>query len=202
MESLRFKFTKVLAWLAFGLCVAQVVLTLASWLMTAAMPDVFMHSLLSAEGIRWFFGRFQDNLSSAVLVWLLLGSMAYGMVCKSGILHFDSSEYLQRISMRLVGLELLGFVAMMLSLTLLPHAILLNVMGGLFPSSFSQSLVPYCCLSVVVMCGSFGVMSGRLKGIPAIFAALSHGIALGAPLFVVYVLASQLYFSFLFFISS
>ena len=199
MESVRIKYVNVLAWLTFGLGIAQVLLTLASWLMTAAMPDVFTHSLLSAEGIRWFFGRFQSNLSSPFLVWLLLGSIAYGALRKSGILHYDSSEYLQRVSMRLVLIELAFFVAVMLSLTVLPHAILLNVMGGLLPSSFSQSLVPFCCFAIVVMSCSFGMMSGKLKSVPAIFGLLTHGVSLGAPLFVVYIFAAQLYYSFLFF---
>ena len=90
-----------MAWVALLLGVGQVVLILTSWLLTAAMPESFPRSLLSAEGIRWFFGRFVGNVESPLLVWLLLFSFMFGALQHSGILHYRSSEYRQRIAMRL-----------------------------------------------------------------------------------------------------
>ena len=52
---------KVFSYLALGLGVAQILLMLTSWLLTAAMPENYNRSLLSSEGIRWFFGQFQDH---------------------------------------------------------------------------------------------------------------------------------------------
>ena len=63
---------KVFSYLVLGLGVAQILLMLTSWLLTAAMPEDYNRSLLSSEGIRWFFGQFQDHLASPVLVWLVL----------------------------------------------------------------------------------------------------------------------------------
>lgn len=186
---------KILPYLALALCVAQVLVVLASWLLTAAMPESFSRSLTSAEGIRWFFGSFADNLASPCLVWLVLVSIALGALRASGLLHYDSSEYRQRTALRLVAIELVVALALMLALTLVPHAILLNVLGGLLPSSFSRSIIPYACLSVVVMSLSYGVMSERLKGIRAIYGAMNEGIRLMAPTFLFYVLAMQLYCS-------
>ena len=194
--------TKILAYIALALAVAQVLLVLTSWLITAAMPEVFDHSLLSAEGIRWFFGRFQDNLASSLLVWLLLASIAWGALQSSGLSRIDTSEYRQRIAMRLVVLELVIFLAIIMALTLVPHAILLNVMGGLFPSSFSMSIVPYVCFVVVVTSISFGMMSGKLKGIESVFNALTVGIARMSPFFFIYVLAMQFYYSLMFLFSA
>lgn len=187
-----------MAYIALALVVAQVLLVLTSWLITAAMPEVFDHSLLSAEGIRWFFGRFQDNLASPLLVWLLLASIALGALQKSGLSHFDVSEYRQRIAMRLVVFELVIFLAIIMALTLVPHAILLNVMGGLYPSSFSMSIVPYICFVVMFVSVSFGVMSGKLKGMESVFGALTVGISRMSPIFVIYVLAMQFYYSLMF----
>lgn len=183
---------KVVVYAAATLCIAQVVLVLASWLITAAMPENFMHSLLSSEGIRWFFGRFADNLSSHYLVWLLLASMAYGTVKNSGILHFSMEEYRQRVAIRLVVVELVLFCAVILALTMVPHAILLNAMGSLFPSPFSKSIVPYVCFAVIVMSLSYGLMSERLHGMVSIFDAMTEGIKVASPLFLLYVLAVQL----------
>lgn len=193
---------KIMAYIALALVIAQVLLVLTSWLITAAMPEVFDHSLLSAEGIRWFFGRFQDNLASPLLVWLLLASIALGALQKSGLSHFDVSEYRQRIAMRLVVFELVIFLAIIMALTLVPHAILLNVMGGLYPSSFSMSIVPYICFVVMFVSVSFGVMSGKLKGMESVFGALTVGISRMSPIFVIYVLAMQFYYSLMFLFST
>ena len=64
----------MLAMVALSLALAEVMLILVSWLLTAAVPEASMRSLLSSEGIRWFFGHFSDNLATPVLVWLLLVS--------------------------------------------------------------------------------------------------------------------------------
>lgn len=180
------------AYLALTLALAQIVLILASWLLTAAMPDVFVRSLLSAEGIRWFFGRFEENLASPLLVWLVLGSISYGAVASSGILQFSKQEYRQRVAMRLVLAEFVLFVFVMLVLILLPHAILLNVMGSLFPSSFSNSVIPYVAFMVMAMSLSFGLMSNKIKGIVGVYEAVVSQFSSCAPLFLLYVLAMQL----------
>jgi len=186
---------KILAWVGLVLGVAQILLMLTSWLLTAAMPDVFVRSLLSAEGIRWFLGQFQYNMASPLLVWLVLCSIAYGAYRRSGISHYDHREYRQRFALGVACFASLVFVVIMLALTLLPHAILLNVMGGLVPSSFTQCIIPYCAFACMVVSCCFGVMSGNMKGIESIFEALTSGIAWGAPSFVIYILAAQLYYS-------
>nr|WP_295354164.1 AbgT family transporter [uncultured Prevotella sp.] len=196
------KSNHLLAWLAFLLAVGQVLLILASWLLTAAMPDSFSRSLLSAGGIRWFFGRFVDNIESPLLVWLLLLSFVYGVVDHSGILHYKASEYRQRIAMRLALFEGIFFILLMLALVMAPHAILLNVMGGLFPSSFSASLVPYCCFSLMVMSVSYGVMSDRMKNVVSVYEALVSGTGKSGGLLLIYVIGAQLYHSIIFLFSA
>lgn len=196
------KSNHLLAWLAFLLAVGQVLLILASWLLTAAMPDSFSRSLLSAGGIRWFFGRFVDNIESPLLVWLLLLSFVYGVVDHSGILHYKASEYRQRIAMRLALFEGIFFFLLMLALVMAPHAILLNVMGGLFPSSFSASLVPYCCFSLMVMSVSYGVMSDRIKNVVSVYEAIVSGTGKSGGLLLIYVIAAQLYHSIIFLFQS
>lgn len=189
---------KILAWAAVTLCIAQVILVLASWLLTAAMPDSFMHSLLSAEGIRWFFGKFQDNVASPILVWMIVCSVAYGSLRKGGLLRYNSMEYRQRVALRFVVAELIVFTIIMMLLTMLPHAILLNVMGGIYPSSFSKSIIPYFAFCATVMGCTFGVMSDKLKSVTSVYEALVSGISTGAPFIVIYLLVVQLYYSILF----
>lgn len=192
----------MMAWVALLLGVGQVVLILTSWLLTAAMPESFPRSLLSAEGIRWFFGRFVGNVESPLLVWLLLFSFMLGSLQHSGILHYRSSEYRQRIAMRLALFEGIFFLLLILALVLVTHAILLNVMGGLLPSSFSASIVPYCCFSLMVMSVSFGVMSDRMKGVASVYEALVSGVGKMGGLLLIYVIGAQLYHSIIFLFSA
>lgn len=186
---------KVFAYLATLLLMAQIVLILVSWILTAAMPDEFSRALLSAEGIRWFLGRYVSNLSSPLLVWGMLCAVAYGAVVKSGILSYSPSVYRQRIAMRFVLAECLVLCVALLLLTIVPHAILLNVMGGIFPSSFSAALLPYGCFWLVVVSITFGVMNNQFRSIPDIFEALCWGVSYWAGLFVLYVVGMQLYSS-------
>lgn len=102
-------YKKVLAYLALTLGIAEVGVVLVSWLLTAAMPESFTHSLTSPEGIRWFTGHFVDHLTSAWLVWLVLISISIGVVRQSRVLHFDHTQYRQRTALRLMLFELVFF---------------------------------------------------------------------------------------------
>jgi p-aminobenzoyl-glutamate transporter AbgT len=191
-------YKKVLAYLALTLGIAEVGVVLVSWLLTAAMPESFTHSLTSAEGIRWFTGHFVDHLTSAWLVWLVLISISIGVVKQSRVLHFDHTQYRQRTALRLMLFELVFFVGILLALTLMPHAILLNAVGTLLPGPFTQSLIPYICFSVVVMSMSYGIMSESIKGICQVYDAMNQGIRLLSPCFLFYILVMQLYTSVLY----
>ncbi len=187
--------SRICAYAMLLLALAQIVLVLLSWLITAAMPEAFPRSMLSPEGIRWFFGSFTENMESPWLVGLLLICIAWGTLQTSGLLHFDRTIYRHRNALRLVLIELVLFVAVILLLTVVPHAILLNVMGGIEASSFSRSILPYICFAIIVMSLSFGAVSNRLQGIEAMGESLSEGIRMAAPYFVIYILANQLYSS-------
>ena len=70
--------SKVFAIVTFSLGIVQILLILVSWFITATMPMSPVRSLLSSEGIRWFFGQFTYNLASPLLVWLILAGMKLG----------------------------------------------------------------------------------------------------------------------------
>ena len=62
---------KILAYIAIVLGVLEIVLVLASWMLSVLLPDSGIRSMLDGEGIRWFFGGFVDMLAGPVLVWIL-----------------------------------------------------------------------------------------------------------------------------------
>ena len=53
---MRIDVEKTIHHLSVVCALAQIVLILVSWLWSAAVPDSSVNSLLSARGVRWFFG--------------------------------------------------------------------------------------------------------------------------------------------------
>lgn len=196
---------KKTARIAATLFAAEVALILVSWIVTAVKPESGMRSLLSEEGVRWLFGHLMSNLLTPVLAWMLFAAMAYGALKASGILaplktprSISRASYRQRFALQMVALEIIIAIAIMLLLTIVPQAPLLSVTGNLFPSSFSQSIVPVACFCVALFSLTYGAFSGTLTSLTEMFRALCAGIAAAAPLFVVYAFATELYFSLLF----
>ena len=182
---------RLAAWLGCVLLLAELILILVSWLLSATMTEG-VRSLLSSEGIRWFFGSFVGIMASPLLVWLLLSLIALGSLKKSGLLAMQQS-YREKVALRSALLLLNLYVAVLLLLTVTPNAFLLSITGSLFPSAFSRSLVPIIAFGIVLMSISFGVMSGRINSLSAVLEMLSFGISKGAELFVLYILIMQFY---------
>ena len=190
---------KYIARLALVLGVFQLIAVLGSWIFKAVNPELPIRSLLSAEGIRWMVGSIGDNLAGRGLVWLLLGSMAFGSVKFCGILDvprkWKAMSFWDHFGLMVALAELLVIVVLTLLLTVLPHAVLLGVTGNLYPSSFSKSLFFIICLSVCFISVSFGVVSSRLRSLEEVCDCLVAGIAYTLPLWLIYVLAIELYAS-------
>lgn len=182
---------RLAAWLGCVLLLAELILILVSWLLSATMTEG-VRSLLSSEGIRWFFGSFVGIMASPLLVWLLLSLIALGSLQKSGLLAMQQS-YREKVALRSALLLLILYVSVILLLTVTPNAFLLSITGSLFPSAFSRSLVPIIAFGIVLMSISFGVMSGRINSLSAVLETLSFGISKGAELFVLYILIMQFY---------
>ena len=186
--------------IAFSLVVAELLLVILSWLLSATRLEG-VRSLLSSEGVRWFFGSFTEMVASPLLVWLLLGLCAWGCLQRSGLLTFSPFHlftfspltYRDKVAMRVSLVFLILYLIVIALLTLAPHAILLSATGSLFPSAFSRSLVPIVCFGLCLVSLVFGLISGRLHGLADILEALSTGIAQGASLIIIYLFAIQLY---------
>lgn len=181
----------------FILLISETLLFILSWLLSATRMEG-VRSLLSSEGIRWFFGSWQTIVASPLLVWLLLCLIAWGCVRKSGLYLLTSSPshpftFRDKLALRVSIVFLVIYLIILALLTLTPHAILLSATGHLFPSAFSRSLVPVIAFGVCLVSVTFGLVSGRLRSLSDILNALSTGIAHGAPLIVVYLFAIQLY---------
>ena len=177
--------------IASVLLCAEALLIILSWILSTTMTEG-IRSLLSSEGIRWFFGSFTSVIASPMLVWLLLALIAIGSVQKSGLTAWKR-HYRDRLALRVATVSLLIYLTLIALLTFLPHAILLSATGDLFPSAFSRSLVPIIAFGICVLSITYGVVSGRLKSLSSVIHSLSYGIEKGAVLLVLYILLIQFY---------
>jgi aminobenzoyl-glutamate transport protein len=175
--------------------IAETLLVILSWLLSAMRVEG-VRSLLSSEGIRWFFSSFNDLIASPVLVWLLVLMCALGCLQKSRVTTIFSGKksinFRDRLALYVALAFLLIYVVIIILLTLMPHAILLSATGHLFPSAFSRSLVPIIAFGICIFSVAFGLMAGVMRNLSDILQALSFGIAKGAPLLVFYLFAVQL----------
>ena len=186
---------RLLGHLAVGLLLALVVLVLASWLLSATQGEG-VRSLLSPEGIRFFFGGFTDMLLNPLLTWLLLLSMAWGCLRHSGLLQFFSKPLAprrRRQALILLSVILFVIVCVMLLLTVTPQAMLLSATGQLWPSPFSHALVPVVAFGIILLSSTYGLFSRHYLSVADVCHSLVQGIAGAAPLLLLYVLAIQLF---------
>lgn len=188
---------KYLPHIALALVVVQLLLMLVSWLLSAAFPMSGIRSLLSSEGLRWLMGHFSHIMGTPLLVWLLLCSMAWGCLIRSGLL-LRPVTFRERRAQLMALLLLTVIVGVMLLLIVVPHAVLLSAVGGLWPSPFSASLVPVIAFSATLVSSFYRLVSGRFDTISDVYNALLHGIHQGAPFLLFYVLVTQIYKSLLF----
>ncbi len=187
------------------LAIIQLLLILFSWVVTTLMPSAPLRSLLSGEGVRWFFGSFVDNMSSPLLVYMLLCTIAYGAFVRSGLgkgvsllLRGGRLSYSGRHALIWVALLFCVMVAVVIIIAFVPHAVLLGVSGTLFPGAFSAAIVPIAAFMITSLSLVYGVVDGSYTDLSKVFIALYSGIADAAPLFLIYVLGAQLFYSAIF----
>ena len=190
--------TSQLGVVLFILLIAELALILLSWILSAAGVEG-VRSLLSGEGVRWFVGDFARMVASPLLTWLLLLLIAIGTFLRSGLSSLWHERrpriisYRDRTAFRVSLVLLVAYVAAILLLTVVPHAVLLSASGSLFPSPFSRSLIPFVAFGITLVSIAFGLISGRMQSLSDILAALTYGIQRFAPLLILYIFCIQLY---------
>lgn len=199
------KFEHLWGVISLSLAVLEMVLIVVSWIISAAMPELHVRSLLSSGGIRWFFGNFTESLCTPLLINIILLMIGVGSVSFSGLASaliklFSRRKlrYFERIGLYVVGAEIIASIIVVILLTAVPHAILLSVTGHLFPSSFSRSLIAIISFIMLICSLSYGFTGGRLNSAQQIFRLLVYGIIRFSWVLPIYILASEFVFSLIF----
>lgn len=196
------KFERELPRLALALFLAEIVLILVSWIVSASMPGLGVRSLLGGEGMRWLVSRHTDLLASPLLVYLLFLAVAYGWLKKSGIHKIFRKTrplvYRERTALKYTILTLIVYIVAMLLLTAIPHAVLLGVDGSLCSSPFIDGLVPLLALGLCTVSFVYGLLVGSLDTVSALYKACVLGLKAFAPMFLFYLLGAYFFHSLLY----
>ncbi len=175
----------------FLLCF-QLALIFLSWLYSAAFPSSEVRSLLSGEGLRFLLGGYAGMMASPVLVWLLLFFIAYGITKDSRMLHRPGT-FLERRAAYLSAILLCVIIAVVLLLSVVPHAILLSATGRIWPSPFSAALPTMLCSSMILLSAVYGFVSGVFRAADDVYNSAVHGLSAGAPFLLFYLLLGQIW---------
>lgn len=186
-----------ISYICLILFVSQIFVVFFSWLLPSLSPSLNVRSLLSEDGMRWYFTHAVDTLLNPFPVWLFLVSLTVGAIRTSGFLdalrHLSELSIREKFAFQVVIFEAFLVVTGMALLTLLPHAPLQSVTGSLFPSSFSRSLIPVTCISISFFAISYGLVSGKMHTIPEAYRCLCTGGTIFTPLAILYILGIHLY---------
>lgn len=190
------RFPAIVTLLLMGM---QVILVFLSWILAAANPGADIRSLLSSDGIRWIFGTFINNITTPILIWLLLLGIAMALMRMSGlykaVCHLRRTSYYERMALFVIAWELVIVVLLIVLLAFVPHAVLLSAVGRLWPSGFSSSIVPMLLISLSGMSATYGLMVGSLRSWIDVFRVMSLGIYIMAPYIIMFIVAIELYYS-------
>lgn len=190
---------------------AELFIVIGSWVGSVLFPDSGIVSMISSEGVRWFVGGFANMLSTPYIIYIILIGMTLGIVRRSGLIDdvrrkrtatiTDEdvkdvmASYSERLATRLaIATFILGIIVILL-LTILPHAILLNSNGDVLNSSFSRGLIPMMCLVVSMSAGVYGLCTSHITLRHSIADAFAYGIARISPVILLYILVAQIYFT-------
>lgn len=162
-----------------------------------------VNNILSPEGIRWSFLNAVPNVLNKSLVYLIGFFMAWGAFKRSGFstallrlftgLRGAPFSYRQRRALWFALSLTLFFVVLLLLLVLFPHGVLVSVTGRLYPSPFSQGIVPACMVLLVLISLTYGVIGNTLRTFHEVVAASYSGLGEYAGWILVYIIGAQFY---------
>lgn len=190
---------RLFGWAVTILLLTQMATIIGSWLFNAFMPDDTLgRSLLSSEGVRWMFLHSSDSMLTSPLLWVILAQVACGIIKGSGLYDCivtlcrrDALTYRQRTALIITTIAAALIVSVILSLTVLPHALLLSVTGTLIPGPFAQSAIPVLCFCLTIIAVVYGLTVGTMNDMET----LCHNIIryIDARIIIVLILLSLIF---------
>lgn len=187
--------SRLFIYAVMALVVVQVLTVLLSWIVSAVWPSLAVESLLGNSGLRWLLSSYADNVSSPILSWMLLLSVAYGMFRYNGFPQSLTSKNEDNpkvlFARKIFYLEIFLGILFCLILAFYPHSFVLGVSGHLFPGPF-LTIVLFVMIMVTIFANiSFMYLSEKATDDKSTEKALIFGLQSVAPLIVIYLLLKE-----------
>lgn len=196
---------KILSLFSLILLISLMCVIVFSWIVSSINPSLPIRSMISEEGVRQFIDGFTSCLSTPLLVWLLVCSIAWGVFIYSGfydvalcVCKRKSITYRQKHALVIAGIFFVLYCIIITLLTFVPHATLLGVTGELYPSAFMSGLVPLLAFVFVTISLAYGISCGKFCNLEQVYKSFYVGIKMSAPLWPIYIFVMQLYFAIMF----
>ena len=187
---------RICSYIVLVMIMAELVLTLVSWIISAMMMEG-VRSMLSNEGVRWYLGHFTNILISPFLIYIILLSISIGCLNKSRI-FVRANTYHERLGHKIAFTASILYIILIATLAFMPHSILLSATGLLFPSPFSNALIPLLSFGGILVSVCHGFTTHQFSSFHSVVNAACDGIGIGAPFILCYIMIIQFYASILF----
>lgn len=178
-------------YLLASLVAVYLVIVFATWVGFAA--GFHVRTLLSAEGIRWFFLNNAKIFLAPTQVYLILFISVIGAFKRSGLDEFvvkyfgkGKMTYRQKVAFICMNIYVLVYMTVFIGLIIPPHAILLSATGSLTSSPFISGFIPVFTLCLHLASIIYGSISNRLRNMYECLSVLYWGIARYAIWIIIY----------------
>ncbi|MBR2379651.1 MAG: hypothetical protein IKA86_01440 [Paraprevotella sp.] len=155
-----------------------------SWVCASFGMDV--NSLMTGEGIRYFFANIPNAFCTSTLAYVLTAITCIGAIKRSGIEeHFEyfirrsknNKPSFRRQQAFTVSLSIFCvYIILLLIMTIGSNGILLNIHGKIYPSEQLSGIIMSIPIAITIISTIYGFMSHYLKGWFNAFSTLYWGI--------------------------
>ncbi len=172
---------------------AIIIITVISWI--ANVYDWRMNNLITQDGFRWFVANFMNNIKNAPWEYVILISCTVSIVAESEILNLKKKKiYLkQKRAYMVVAMLAMVFMAIAITLYLLPGNMLMTAFGTFRNSPLQHGIIPIILMSVIALAVTFGYASGRFVNFEDMMKAMVKLIVNIAEYFITFIIAAQLF---------
>ena len=176
---------------------AIILLVLLSWFVN--MWGGGIRSLLSPDGIRWFFGSFVENIESAPWGLLILILLTAGAVKESEIIDIfkGNGSLKQKRALTITSVVLILLYIPLICMTIFGD-ILLSPFGEITNSPLIDGLAGFVLVTIIILSDIYGYISGAFSDFYEVLQGNSYFIRKKSLIFLNFILVAELYCSLIF----
>ena len=175
----------------------EVIIIVASWIVSVLWQEYGFTPLISYRGIRWMVGELPEIVASHWLLTIILFGMTLGVssaAFRKGIssslppsTSSKTSKYAERIAIHATIVVAVIFLSLLTYWIAGPGTLLLSATGTFLGSSLSKGIIPLSLFFCSLLSVTFGLFSGRIPNLSALFSSMVGGVEKTVPFLILYI---------------